>query len=76
MMMAPATIAHNHIVTNLQTMLNNRLERYAPSLLAMQWPGIDAPQGVDGLRESWTGVDRRREHEGRGCWPDDKWVIW
>src|SRR5207244_9372454 len=40
-----ATIAHDHIAGNLERMLNNRLERYAPSLLAMQRPKIELASG-------------------------------
>jgi Uma2 family endonuclease len=45
MMMAPPTIAHNRIAGNLERLLNERLERYAPSLLATQRPGIEIGSG-------------------------------
>src|SRR5260370_30073488 len=35
------TIAHDHIAGNLERMLNNCLERYAPSLLALQRPRLE-----------------------------------
>jgi Uma2 family endonuclease len=45
MMMTPPTITHNRIAGNLERLLNNRLERYAPSLLAMQRPGLELGSG-------------------------------
>jgi Uma2 family endonuclease len=45
MMMTPPTITHNRIAGNLERILNNRLERYAPSLLAMQRPGLELGSG-------------------------------
>src|SRR5260370_41882098 len=35
------TIMHNRLASNLDRLLNERLERYAPSLLATQRLGID-----------------------------------
>jgi Uma2 family endonuclease len=45
MMMTTPTITHNRIAGNLERLLNNRLERYAPSLLAMQRPGLELGSG-------------------------------
>jgi hypothetical protein len=39
------TIAHDHIAGNLERVLNSRLERYAPSLLAMQRPRLELGRG-------------------------------
>lgn len=35
------TILHNHLASNLDRLLNERIERYAPSLIATQRLGID-----------------------------------
>jgi hypothetical protein len=43
MMMTPPTIAHNQ--SNFDRLLNERLERYAPSLIAMQRPGLELNSG-------------------------------
>jgi Uma2 family endonuclease len=45
MMMTPPTIAHNHIAGNLERLLTSCLERYAPSLVATQRPGLDLASG-------------------------------
>jgi Uma2 family endonuclease len=44
-MMARATIAHNHIAGRLERLLNERMERYAPSLVATQRPGVELDSG-------------------------------
>jgi Uma2 family endonuclease len=44
-MMTPPTIAHNHIAGNLERLLTSCLERYAPSLIATQRPGVDLASG-------------------------------
>ena len=44
-MMTPPTITHNRIAGNLERVLNNRLERHAPSLLATQRPGLELGSG-------------------------------
>ena len=41
----PPTITHNRIAGNLERLLNNRLERHAPSLLATQRPGLELGSG-------------------------------
>jgi Uma2 family endonuclease len=41
MMMTPPTIAHNRIAGNLERLLNGALDRYDPSRLATQRPGIE-----------------------------------
>ena len=45
MMMTPPTIAHNHIATNLQRLLNDALAVHDPSRLATQRPGIELGSG-------------------------------
>lgn len=45
MMMTPPTITHNRIAGNLERLLNDRLERKAPSLLATQRPGLELGSG-------------------------------
>jgi Uma2 family endonuclease len=40
-MMAPASLAHNRIASNLERLLNDALERHDPSRLACQRPGIE-----------------------------------
>jgi len=45
MMMTPPTIMHNHIAGNLERLLNDRLDRKAPSLLAIQRPGLELGSG-------------------------------
>jgi Uma2 family endonuclease len=44
-MMASSTIAHNVIMGNLCAILNDRLERYASSLVAIQRPGLELGDG-------------------------------
>jgi Uma2 family endonuclease len=46
MMMTPPTLSHNQIATNLQTLLNDALERQDPSMLAAQRPGLELASGV------------------------------
>jgi Uma2 family endonuclease len=41
MMMTPPTIAHNRIAGNLERLLNDALDRFDPSGLATQRPGIE-----------------------------------
>jgi Uma2 family endonuclease len=41
MMMTPPTIAHNRIAGNLERLLNQSLDRFDPSRLATQRPGIE-----------------------------------
>jgi Uma2 family endonuclease len=45
MMMTPPTLSHNQIATNLQRLLNDALEQYAPSMLAAQRPGLELASG-------------------------------
>jgi Uma2 family endonuclease len=45
MMMTPPTLAHNQIATNLQHLLNDALERFDPSRLAAQRPGLELASG-------------------------------
>ncbi|HEY0327619.1 MAG TPA: Uma2 family endonuclease [Rhodopseudomonas sp.] len=45
MMMTPPTLAHNQIASNLQQLLNDALERHAPSWLAAQRPGLELASG-------------------------------
>lgn len=45
MMMTPPTITHNRIAGNLERLLNDRLERHAPSVLATQRPGLELGSG-------------------------------
>jgi Uma2 family endonuclease len=45
MMMAPPTIAHNQIASHLDRLLNERLQRYAPPLIAIQRPGLELGGG-------------------------------
>jgi len=45
MMMTPPTLSHNQIATNLQTLLNDALERHDPSMLAAQRPGLELASG-------------------------------
>jgi Uma2 family endonuclease len=45
MMLPPPTIAHNCIASNLGRLLNDRLDRYSPSLLATQRPGLELGSG-------------------------------
>lgn len=45
MMMTPPTIAHNRIAGNLERLLNDCLDRYVPSMLATQRPGLDLSSG-------------------------------
>jgi Putative restriction endonuclease len=45
MMMTPPTITHNRIAGNLERLLNDRLERHTPSLLATQRPGLELGSG-------------------------------
>jgi Uma2 family endonuclease len=40
-MMAPPTLAHQWIATNVQTLLNAALKRFAPKLRAFQRPGVN-----------------------------------
>ncbi|WP_342153834.1 Uma2 family endonuclease [Methylorubrum sp. SB2] len=40
-MMAPASLAHNRIASNLERLLNDALEPHDPSRLACQRPGIE-----------------------------------
>lgn len=40
-MMAPASLAHNRIASNLERLLNDALEQHDPSRLACQRPGIE-----------------------------------
>jgi Uma2 family endonuclease len=41
MMMTPPTIAHNRIASNLERLLNDALDRFDPSRMATQRPGLD-----------------------------------
>jgi Uma2 family endonuclease len=45
MMMTPPTIAHNRIAGNLERLLNDCLDRYVPSMLATQRPGLNLSSG-------------------------------
>jgi Uma2 family endonuclease len=45
MMVTPPTIAHNHIATNLQRLLNDALAAHDRSRLAIQRPGIELGSG-------------------------------
>lgn len=44
-MMARPTITHNRIASNLERILNDCLDRHAPSLLATQRPGFELGSG-------------------------------
>jgi Uma2 family endonuclease len=45
MMMTPPTIAHNRIAGNLERLLNDCLDRYVPTMLATQRPGLNLSSG-------------------------------
>jgi len=45
MMMTPPTIAHNRIAGNLERLLNESLDHYAPTMLATQRPGLNLSSG-------------------------------
>src|SRR3954467_7656716 len=46
MMMTPPTIAHNRIAGNLERLLNEALDRFDPSRLATQRPGVELGSGA------------------------------
>jgi Uma2 family endonuclease len=46
-MMAPPTLAHQRIATNLQSVLNAALENHAPALVAFQRPGLNLAPAVE-----------------------------
>jgi Uma2 family endonuclease len=46
-MMAPPTLAHQWIASNLQTLLNNALKEFAPKLAAYQRPGINLGPSIE-----------------------------
>jgi Uma2 family endonuclease len=45
MMITPPTLSHNLIATNLQMLLNEALEQHAPSMFAVQRPGLELATG-------------------------------
>jgi Uma2 family endonuclease len=45
MMMAPPTIAHNRIASNLERLLNDALASHDPSRIAVQRPGVELSSG-------------------------------
>ena len=47
MMMTPPTIAHNHIASNLQRLLNDALASHDPTRLATQRLGVELASGDD-----------------------------
>jgi Uma2 family endonuclease len=47
MMMAPASIAHQRIASNLERLLNDALESHAPALTALQSIGVNLGPAVD-----------------------------
>src|SRR5262249_6482565 len=46
-MMAPPTLTHQWIATNLQSLLNVALKRFAPKLRAFQRPGLDLGPAIE-----------------------------
>jgi Uma2 family endonuclease len=61
MMMTPPTIAHNHIATNLQRLLNDALATHGPSRLAIQRPGIELGSGDDKPEPDVAVIDTEYE---------------
>jgi Uma2 family endonuclease len=50
-MMVPPTLAHNHIASNLQQLLNEALAKHNPGRVALQRSGLEL--GDDGLGEQY-----------------------
>jgi Uma2 family endonuclease len=65
MMMAPSTIAHNLIASNFERLLNDALDRHAPSLLATQRPALELgdechkPEADVGVIDADYAADQR-----------------